>query len=351
MQPSGARASAGRHVARASEKLSRVGAMQAIPLVMEQLGVEPSALFSRIGIPAQLFANPDRMIPSAEAGRLLRACAESTDCDHFGLLVGAQADLASLRLFRSLARHAPDVRAGLRAINSYLFSSDSAAIVTLSEHGALATWSYALYKPDLDGTDQLYQCVSAVACNILRHLCGNKWSPREILLPCRRPRELQLMRKIYAAPVRFDADHLTIAFARSWLSLPIRGSPPPSHWTWLEQTVASESKIQALLPDVVRRVLRRLMLTGRASIGEVAAVLSVHRRTLDRQLDAYGVTFRDLVDEVRFAVAQQLLRDTQKSIRDIAGALHYSNQSAFATAFRRWSGMTASEWRAQATSR
>ena len=111
-----------------------------------------------------------------------------------------------------------------------------------------------------------------------------------------------------------------------------------------------EAKIAAALPGLVRRALRRLMLGGKTSIEEVAATLSVHRRTLDRQLDAHGVTFRGLAEEVRFAVSQQLLRDTEMSIRDIAAALHYANQSAFATAFRRWSGTTASEWRARAAS-
>jgi AraC-like DNA-binding protein len=65
--------------------------------------------------------------------------------------------------------------------------------------------------------------------------------------------------------------------------------------------------------------------------------------------DAAGVRPGDethrLADEVRFEVSQQLLRDTAMSISDIATALHYANPSAFATAFRRWSGTTASQWR------
>ena len=108
-----------------------------------------------------------------------------------------------------------------------------------------------------------------------------------------------------------------------------------------------EARIAAALPGLVRRVLRRMMLAGRGSIEEVTAAFSVHRRTLDRHLDAHGVTFRRLAEEVRFAVAQQLLRDTDLPISEIAAALHYANPSAFATAFRRWSGMTASQWRAK----
>jgi AraC-like DNA-binding protein len=102
------------------------------------------------------------------------------------------------------------------------------------------------------------------------------------------------------------------------------------------------------MPHLVCRVLRRLMLSGNASMNEVAAAFSLHRRTLDRHLGMYGVSFRSLLERVRFAVAQQLLRDTDMPISEIASVLHYSNPGAFATAFRHWSGVTASEWRSHA---
>jgi AraC-like DNA-binding protein len=347
MTASAIRAGGAQH---ASEGQSRIGALQAVPSVLSELGVDASTVFSQLDIAPRLFANPDNLIANAAAGRLLRLCAELTGCPHFGLMVGAKAGLASLGFVGALARHAPEVGCALRAINGYLGLNNTAAVATLSEHGALAMWSYAIYESDLVGTDQIHLCASAVGCNVLRQLCGHRWTPQEVLLPCRRPRNAKVLRSFYGAPVRFDSDHLSLIFARSWLSRPVRDAKTSRHWTLLRQALAMEGKIAAALPDLVRRALRRLMLGGKTSIEEVAAALSVHRRTLDRQLDAHGVTFRCLSEEVRFAVSQQLLRDTEMSIRDIAAALHYANQSAFATAFRRWSGMTASEWRTRAAS-
>jgi AraC-like DNA-binding protein len=169
-----------------------------------------------------------------------------------------------------------------------------------------------------------------------------------VLLACARPRDTQPFRCFYRAPVRFDADHTSVVFARSWLAQPIRGANPARHRTLLQHAMALESKIADAMPDLVCRVLRRLMLSGRASMNEVAAALSLHRRTLDRHLQAHGVSFRRLADRVRFAVAQQLLRDTDMPIGDIASVLHYSNPGAFASAFRHWAGVTASEWRTRA---
>ena len=335
------------NTARATEGSSRVGAIQAIPGVLRSFGLRPAQILAEVGVTPSLFASPDNLISDPVAGRLFRLCAERTGCQHFGLLVGRKAGLASLGFVGLLARHAPDVGTGLRTINRYLNLNDGAAIATLSDHGALAMWTYAIYEPGLVGTDQVYQSASAVACNILREFCGRELSPEEVLIPRSRPRDIRPYRSFYRAPVRFDADQLAVVFARSWLDGHIRGADPAQYRTLMQQAAALDAKVAASLPFLVRRVLRRLTLSGKGSIGDVAAVFAIHRRTLDRQLDAHGVSFRRLADEVRFEVSRQLLRDTQMPISDIAMALHYANASAFATAFRRWSGTTPSAWRSQ----
>jgi AraC-like DNA-binding protein len=111
------------------------------------------------------------------------------------------------------------------------------------------------------------------------------------------------------------------------------------------QAEAFAAQSQPGLPSQVQRVMRNLLLESKGSIETVARAFSMHRRTLDRHLDASGVSFRALADGVRFEVAQQLLRDTLMSVSEIAAALHYGDASAFAHAFRRWSGCTPSQWR------
>jgi AraC-like DNA-binding protein len=327
---------------------SRIGPLQAVPAVLEQHGVDPDEFFAQVGIAPMLFEDADNFVANVDVGRLLCACVERTGCRHFGLLVGQATSLASLGFLGTLARHAPDVGSALRAINRYLGLNNSVGVATLSEHGNMAMWSYAIYEPGLPGADQVYQCALALACNVLRELCGRQWVPQEVLLPCARPRDAQPFRCFFHAPVRFDADHASVVFARSWLAQPVRGANPARHRTLLQYAMAMEARIAEAMPDLVCRVLRRLMLNGSASMNEVAAAFSLHRRTLDRHLEAHGVSFRRLADRVRFAVAQQLLRDTDMPISEIASVLHYSNPGAFATAFRHWSGVTASEWRARA---
>jgi AraC-like DNA-binding protein len=87
------------------------------------------------------------------------------------------------------------------------------------------------------------------------------------------------------------------------------------------------------------------MLDGKTSGNCVATMLSMHRRTLNRRLRERGTTFQNVLDDVRFEVARELLGASYIGLDDIAAALGYAGVSPFMRAFRRWTGQTAAEWR------
>jgi AraC-like DNA-binding protein len=53
-----------------------------------------------------------------------------------------------------------------------------------------------------------------------------------------------------------------------------------------------------------------------------------------------------LLDETRYRIARQLLRDTLLGVEELAVTLGYADATAFSRAFRRWSGTSPSRWRA-----
>ena len=99
------------------------------------------------------------------------------------------------------------------------------------------------------------------------------------------------------------------------------------------------------LVSQLRRALRTLLLSGRSSADAVAQILSMHRRTLNRRLNAHGTTFQKVLDEVRFEAACQLLDATQVPLTEVAASLGYAESSAFSRAFQRWSGQAPSRRR------
>lgn len=78
---------------------------------------------------------------------------------------------------------------------------------------------------------------------------------------------------------------------------------------------------------------------------QLADQLSCSHRTLTRKLKAEGVSFQQLLDEVRFSMAKQMLYQSSKSTKQVANYIGITNPAVFCRAFKKWSGMTPSEYR------
>jgi AraC-like DNA-binding protein len=84
-----------------------------------------------------------------------------------------------------------------------------------------------------------------------------------------------------------------------------------------------------------------------AAIVTTARALGLSVRSLQRRLEDEGLSFRDLLEEVRFERAAQLLTDTDDKIAAVAREAGFESESAFAAFFRRRSGLAPTEGRAR----
>ncbi len=82
---------------------------------------------------------------------------------------------------------------------------------------------------------------------------------------------------------------------------------------------------------------------------QIASVLSMPKRSLQRQLLASGVGFREIVRSTKERLAKRLLNDKQHSIQEVGEAIGFSEPASFTRAFRQWTGKTPSEFRRNAS--
>ncbi len=194
-------------------------------------------------------------------------------------------------------------------------------------------------------TAQGYDLVMAFECNIMQGLCGAHWRPSEVWFSHGRPKDIRPYQQWFHSDLRFDADRTAMMFPKTWLDRALPGSDPRRH-----RALQCEIAARALLtPDdhaeQIRRALRAMVPSGLASEAMVSRLLAIPARTLRRYLAAQGTSFRELLEEVRYEIARQLLADTDLSTAEIAHVLHYADASAFTRAFRRWTNLPPAAWR------
>ena len=325
----------------------RTGATAAIPDLLRSLGASPARVFAEAKVDPALFDDPERKIALTALGRLIHRCVARTGCQHFGLLMGQRASLQTLGLVGLMVRYSPDVGTALRSLANYVHLHNRGAVVTLAVTAETAMLSFGIRHPNVEAVDQIGDGAVALMVSMLRTLCGPDWHPVEVWFAHRRPGDVRPFRRFFQAPMRFDAEQNAVVFAADWLDRRLPAADAALQRLLQQQIDALEARHSDEFPDQVRSVLRTGLVTGHASAEQVAALFSMHSRTLSRRLASFGTTFKALADEGRFEIALQMLQDTSLDVGKIAHSLDYADSSAFTRAFRRWTGTTPTDWRAK----
>jgi AraC-like DNA-binding protein len=90
----------------------------------------------------------------------------------------------------------------------------------------------------------------------------------------------------------------------------------------------------------VRLLILDLLADGHPTLEMVAQELEVSPRTLQRRLKENDLTHSQLVHQLRFSRACQLLSQHQMRIKQIARETGFATPSAFSRAFHSWTGQS-----------
>lgn len=325
----------------------RVGGYVKLEMLLRQLGAESGTILADADLGDDALDQAEGRIPYVALGRLLVASADRTGCAHLGLLAGRMWRLSDLGAVGARARTCATVGDALRVLTKQQHLDSEGGVTYVSEYRQVVDFGYAIYHPDVYGTDQIFDSVLAGTFNYLRELCGGGWAPSEVLVPHAEPISVAPYRDLFGVRPRFNSAVCAIRFPAFWMSRAI-ANIEPRHLRDAEVT-AETTKLEDPLQQVFR-VLRVLLLEGKTSGDEVAQALAIHRRTLNRRLKDHGTTFQCVLDEVRFSVARQLLATSEMCLDDVAASLGYAAVNPFIRTFHRWAGTAPGRWRREARS-
>lgn len=323
----------------------RVSVGRHLPQVLRDFGIDVAEVLAAVGLRPDLFDDPENLIEYADFQRLLAESEKLTKCDHIGLLAGQGNRLADFGLAGRAALCASTAGEALHTFARHFNLHSSATTVSVLTSGRFARLVYAISVGGLTDTRQFQLGAVAVTYNILQELCGRQWVPTVVTFATRAPANLRPLHHFFRAPLRFDSGESAVVFDKHWLDQPLAPVDPAIRRQVRADVDARQSAIEADFPATVRRILRKQIISGNTGMQDTSALLGMHRRTLDRRLHRHGVRYGELLESVKGEVARQLLRDTQMQVQQIAEALQFSTAANFATAFRRWTGVTPSEYR------
>jgi AraC-like DNA-binding protein len=313
--------------------------------ILREHNIEPEPILDSFSFKLSHFENPDYELPFIKTSRFIACCAEITGCEHIGLLNGMRAEPSSIGIAGFMLRTARDVNTALQALRRHLDLHDQGGIIILKTNEKYTSLGYAVHLTGVSALDQIYDQSVSIACNIMRSLCGVDWNPTEVLLSRPKPKNTSPYKHFFKSPIRFNAAESVIVFPTHWLQHKLP-TDDPLLFEYLEKKAEElhQDKEQDLVTQL-RRFIRNNLITKQCTASEAAKHIGIHERTLNRRLQEQGTNFRDVVNEVRYAMARCFLADSNATNAEIALALGYTDATTFNRSFKRWSGMSPAQWR------
>jgi AraC-like DNA-binding protein len=175
--------------------------------------------------------------------------------------------------------------------------------------------------------------------SVVRWFLGDDWCPPEFTVP-------HFGTGLEAATEMFPDARFVQHREITGLSIPrefLATRPPRAAMT--DPGHAALPAPPETLASCIEEVIRLALADGAPLIDTAADFAGMSVRTLQRRLAEQNLTYDQIVRNVRFDEAQQMLEETDRPIRDIANALGYNNATHFARAFRRMAGMSPRKYR------
>jgi AraC-like DNA-binding protein len=144
----------------------------------------------------------------------------------------------------------------------------------------------------------------------------------------------------------FDCEQTCITWPLSEIREPlVTGDPALARVNDGQTQAYLNSLLDSSTARVVADHIVRALPDGPPEQAQIASLMNMSSRTLQRKLRDEGMSFTALLQETRLELAQRYLAEQNRSVVETAYMLGFSEPSTFSRAFKRWTGVAPADYR------
>ncbi|CAK9884378.1 MAG: HTH-type transcriptional regulator VirS [Candidatus Erwinia impunctatus] len=302
-------------------------------------GGDAERIFGISGIDPEALSCPTLSLDLVSYCRVMEEAARQSDGDNFGLHYGKQFRPQSLGLIGYIGLCSATLENALRnVVNAFPYHQHN-TFVRLVKRDEYWQLDYQVRHGAILNRRQDAELTLGMFLNLIRHVAGAHWAPREVHFEHPRPGQWHEHCKVFDAPVYFDQPYNSMLIAACDLQRAMPDNDPTLLMVMQDaiRRLNSASVSQGCV-NQTRTQIQLQLVNGEPSLEVIAGKVHLTPWSLQRRLKEENTSFTALVEAVRKEMATHYLEQETLSVSEMALLLGYSEVSAFSRAFRRWFG-------------
>ena len=323
-------------------------AVRAVIAGVEDAGVARERFLFDAGLAPSQMVDGHARVSWQEYCRVIRAALESSGDPALGLHMGERASTSWFDVLGTLATQSTTLRDALQTCARYSRLATDGPRLDLIEEDERAVVKLSRLSGESPETRFVAEfSTSALFIHLVRRFVGIQSQPRRVYFAHTAPAHHAEYTRIFGGAERFAHAFTGVELERAWLDREQLHHSPELQELLRSRAEFLLSKLDrdATASDRVRRWLASQSLLHKPSMDRIARDLGMSGRSLRRRLTEEGVQYSVLLEDARATSAKRMLEDPGCSVQEAAYALGFSTQTAFARAFKRWTGLSPSAYR------
>jgi AraC-like DNA-binding protein len=315
------------------------------------VGVDADALLARLAISRDDLAR-DTSIPTATFARAWQVAPELSGDPYFGLHAGEHAALGSYDVLDYLFLTSATLGDACRALERYHRIVTEIWRLELVAEGPVARFRLVVPPDVVEPMRHAWDYFFSGAFQRIRGALTGV-APDAVHLMHAAPADTREYERVFRCPASFGRPVYEFVFAASHLDRPLATANATLHRLVRRHAEELLARVPSTLDllDRAQTLLPVLLKEPALSLAHLADQLGVGERSLQRKLAEHGLTYKELVQRVREEHAMRGLESGAQTVSELAYMLGFNSTAAFSRAFKRWRGMSPSEWQAAQTRR
>lgn len=335
---------------RPSTRTSSAIFLRALAGAGERAGVDIKRLLDDLGVEQALLDDPDGWVPVEVMIRAWREVPLRSHDPDFGLHAAEQSPTGVYGVLEYATLSSLTVRQAFERLIRYyrmIGGMFDASFRMAGDEGRLLL--RCIVDADEISERHFVEMYFAFVATRVRLLTQRNCSPRRVEFAHAAPERTGEHLRIFGVVPEFSRVHNALVFDRELLELKLRAANPALA-AFLEakgEAIYGSRRQDVPLEERVSGAVVEGLAQGDVTLDSVAKRLAVGARTLQRRLREADVSFAQLVDRERERAARRYVGERDVALAEVAFLLGFSQPSAFHRAFKRWTGTTPAQYRAQ----